>query len=68
MFNFKLKALNTRQGIFEFMLQILPVVCKFLGKFCIDFARQRLVGHKADFSKDDYTFDVQSPVAFFAVA
>ena len=68
MLNFKFKALNTRQGIGEFFFKIGLVVCEFIYKLCADLAGKVRVCNKADFSKDDYTVDVQSPFTFLAVA
>ena len=68
MLNFKFKALNAGKGVFKFLFKIFLIICEFLNKLCTDFASQLLVGHKADFSKDNYAVDVQSPFAFLAVA
>ena len=67
-FNFKLKALNTWKCICKFFFKIGLVICEFLNKFCTDFAGKVGVCYKADFSKDNYTVDVQRPLPFFAVA
>ena len=67
-FNFKLKALNARQGVCQFFFKIFLVVGEFLNQLCTDFAGFFLVSNKADFSKDNHAVDVQRPFAFLAVA
>lgn len=66
--NFKFKTLNAGKGVFKFLFKIFLVVCKLLNQLCADFAGKLRVSNKADFSKYDYTVDVQRPFAFFAVA
>ena len=66
--NLKLKALNPGEGVCQFLFKIFLVVCKLLNQLCADFSGKLRVSNKADFSKDDYTVDVQSPFAFLAVA
>ena len=66
--NFKLKALNPGKGVCQFLFKIFLVVCKLLNQLCADFSGKFRIGHKADFSKHNYTVDVQCPFAFFAVA
>ena len=68
MLNFKFKALNAGKGVCKFFFKIFLVICEFLNQLCTDFAGKVRVSHKADFSKDDNTVDVQCPFAFFAVA
>ena len=52
----------------QFLFKIFLVVCKLLNQFCADISGKLRIGHKADFSKDNYTVDVQCPFAFLAVA
>ena len=66
--NFKLKALNPGKGVCQFFFKIFLVVCKLLNQLCADFSGKLRVSNKADFSKDNYTVDVQRPFAFLAVA
>ena len=66
--NFKLKALNPGKGVCQFFFKVFLVVCKLLNQLCADFSGKLRIGNKADFSKDNYTVDVQRPFAFFAVA
>ena len=66
--NFKLKALNPGKGVCQFFFKVFLIVCKLLNQLCANFAGKLRVGHKADFSKDNYTVDVQRPFAFLAVA
>ena len=43
-------------------------LCKLLNQLCADFSGKLRVSNKVDFSKDNYTVDVQRPFAFLAVA
>ena len=52
----------------QFLFKIFLVVCKLLNQLCADFSGKFRIGHKADFSKHNYTVDVQRPFAFLAVA
>ena len=52
----------------RFLFKIFLIVCKLLNQLCADFSGKLRVGHKADFSKDNYTVDVQRSFALFAVA
>ena len=52
----------------QFLFKIFLVVCKLLNQLCADFSGKFRIGHKADFSKDNYTVDVQRSFAFLAVA
>ena len=66
--NFNLKALNPGKGVCQFLFKIFLVVCKLLNQLCADFSGKLRVSNKADFSKHNYTVDVQRPFAFLAVA
>ena len=66
--NFKLKALNPGKGVCQFLFKIFLVVCKLLNQLCADFSGKFRVSNKANFSKHNYTVDVQRPFAFLAVA
>ena len=68
MFNFKLKTLNSRQGVFKFLFEVFFVICELLNQPCADFAGEFRVGYKADFSEDDYAVDVERPFTVFSVA
>ena len=52
----------------QFLFKVFLVVCKLLNQLCADFSGKLRVSYQADFSKDNYTVDVQRPFAFFAVA
>ena len=68
MFDFKLQTLNAWKGVFEFFFKIFFIICKLLNELCADFAGEVRVGHKADFSEDDYAVDIQSPFAVLTIA
>ena len=52
----------------QFFFKVFLVACKLLNQLCADFSGKLRVSNKVDFSKDNYTVDVQRPFAFLAVA
>ena len=63
-FNCKLKALNAAEGAGKFLFKIVLIIGKLLNKLGADFFRFFDVGNKLDFSKGNYTFDIQRPLTF----